>query len=331
MWEAIIVKPIFNLLVTIWALLPGHDLGVALIIFTLLIRLLLWPVVFRQIKQARKMRDIQPQLKAIKAKHKGNRQQEAAAAMELYRQQGFNPFASLGYLLIQIPIFIALFQGINRITSDTSAIYQHSYGFLNDSLAWIGQVSQQAASADMAFLGLVDLARPAVGDAGLYQPAMIVVIISAVAQYFLGRQMISFQSPDNQPGTKPQRVRDLLKQQAAGKEIDQAELNQAMGRLTVYILPFLLLVVSLRFVAALTFYWFVSSLIAYFQQAKAASRLQTTTVAAKSGSQAITGHIVGQTLNAKQKKEARQRATVSRQVQAAQIVTKPSPKNKNKT
>ena len=67
MFQTIIVQPIFNLLVLIYALIPGHNFGLAIIIFTILMRLLMWPLVKKQLHHANAMRRLQPELKKIKA------------------------------------------------------------------------------------------------------------------------------------------------------------------------------------------------------------------------------------------------------------------------
>ena len=108
MFTTLIVKPIFNLLVLIYALLPGHNFGLSIIIFTVLVRLLMWPLVKMQLHQAKAMRDLQPKLKEIKAATKGDKQKESLMMMELYKENGINPFGSIGLLIVQIPIFIGL-------------------------------------------------------------------------------------------------------------------------------------------------------------------------------------------------------------------------------
>ena len=84
MFTTLIVKPIFNLLVLVYAILPGHNFGLALIIFTIIVRLLLWPLVKRQLHQAKLMRKIQPELKRVARETKGDRQKQAQMQMELY-------------------------------------------------------------------------------------------------------------------------------------------------------------------------------------------------------------------------------------------------------
>src|SRR3954468_3612325 len=98
MFTALIVKPLFNLLVFIYALLPGHNFGLALVIFTIIIRLLLWPLVKKQLHQAKAMRALQPELKKIKQATKGDRSRESQMLMELYKERGINPFATFPIL-----------------------------------------------------------------------------------------------------------------------------------------------------------------------------------------------------------------------------------------
>src|SRR5437763_10926574 len=101
MYTTLIVQPLFNLLVIIYALLPGHNFGLALIIFTIIIRLLLWPLVKRQLHHATSMRKLQPELKRIKKETKGDRQLESQRMMELYKEKGINPFGTFPILIIQ--------------------------------------------------------------------------------------------------------------------------------------------------------------------------------------------------------------------------------------
>jgi YidC/Oxa1 family membrane protein insertase len=115
MFTTIIVQPIFNLLVLIYALIPGHNFGLAIIIFTILVRLLMWPLVKKQLHHAKALRELQPELKKIKAAAKGDRQKESQLTMELYKEKEINPFASLGIVLVQLPILIGLYIGLRKI------------------------------------------------------------------------------------------------------------------------------------------------------------------------------------------------------------------------
>ena len=109
-FDIIVVQPIFNLLIGIYSLIPGGDFGVSLIVFTIIVRFALFPLTKSMLHQTKAMRKLQPELVRIKKRTKGNKQLESMQMMELYKKHGINPFRSIGILLIQLPIFIALFQ-----------------------------------------------------------------------------------------------------------------------------------------------------------------------------------------------------------------------------
>src|SRR5277367_999048 len=111
-FTTIIIQPIFNLLVLIYAILPGHNFGLAIIIFTIVVRLLMWPLVKKQLRQAKAMRELQPEIKRIKKAAAGNRQKESMMVMELYKEREVSPFGSIGTLIIQLVILIGLYSGL---------------------------------------------------------------------------------------------------------------------------------------------------------------------------------------------------------------------------
>src|SRR5206468_7819393 len=136
MFTTLIVRPLFNLLVLIYALLPGHNFGLALIIFTIIIRLLLWPFVKKQLHQAKAMQKLQPELKRIKQAAKGDRQKESQMMMELYKERGINPFSTFPTLIIQFIVLIGLYSGLRKIIDDPHAIVTFAYPALQH-LSWM--------------------------------------------------------------------------------------------------------------------------------------------------------------------------------------------------
>ncbi|MDD5459971.1 MAG: membrane protein insertase YidC, partial [Phycisphaerae bacterium] len=136
MFDTLIVKPIFNALMLIYSLIPGGDFGIAIIIFTILIRMLLYPLVKKQLHQTKQMRKLQPELKKIKERAAGNKQLEATEMMELYKRYGVSPFRSIGILFIQLPIFIGLYQVIQIVTLHRDRVA----AFMYDGLESIGPI-----------------------------------------------------------------------------------------------------------------------------------------------------------------------------------------------
>ena len=288
MFQVLIVQPIFNLLVFIYAILPGHNFGLAIIIFTIIVRLLMWPLVKKQLHHAKAMRELQPELKRIKKETKGDRQRESQLVMELYKERQISPFGSIGILIIQLIILLGLFSGLNRVVNDPQAIVTSAYSWMQN----LGGLRELAANIDLfdaTLLGFADLTRAAIGQGGgIYWPAMLLVIGSAAIQYFQSVQLM--------PQAKDARkLRQILKEAGQGKEADQAEINAAIGRSTRFFIPFMIFIFTVGLPAALSLYWLTSGLVAYIQQSLILKQDETELVSladATEKSNVIEGEIV---------------------------------------
>ncbi len=122
MFETFIIQPIFNLLLFIYSILPGNDFGIAVILFTLIIRFAMWPLLKKQLHTTKVMREMQPEIKKVKKKAKGDRQLEGKLMMELYKEKGVSPFSSIGLLMVQLPVFIGLFSALRSLESPTRLV-----------------------------------------------------------------------------------------------------------------------------------------------------------------------------------------------------------------
>jgi YidC/Oxa1 family membrane protein insertase len=258
MFTTLIIQPIFNLLVLIYALLPGHNFGLAIIIFTIIVRLVMWPLVKKQLNHAKAMRELAPEIKKIKAAAKGDRQKESAMTMELYKEREINPFASIGILLVQLPILLGLYAGLNRIIHNPHEIVSFSYPFIQH-LSWIEHLSHNIHLFDNTLLGVVDLTKKAVGDNGIYWVGIVIAAASSIAQYYQSKQLMP-QSQDSRS------LRKILSEAGKGKAADQSEVNAAVGRSTMYLVPGLVFIFAIRLPLALPLYWLTSSVVAYIQQ-----------------------------------------------------------------
>lgn len=261
MFTTLLVQPIFNILVAIYAILPGHNFGLAIIIFTILVRLAMWPLVKKQLHHAKAMRELQPEIKKIKKAAKGDRQKESAMTMELYKEREINPFASIGLILVQLPIIIALYGAISRIVKDPNVITTFSYPFIQH-LPWIKELIADPSKFDNSLVGIIDLSRPALAKGGgLYVPAFIIVALSAVAQYFQGKQLMP-QSGESK------KLRDILREASEGKQADQSEMAAATGRFTQFMIPAFVFIFTISLPAALPLYWLTTSIVAIIQQSR---------------------------------------------------------------
>lgn len=258
MFTTFIAQPIFNLLVAIYALIPGHNFGVAIIIFTIIIRLLLWPLLKKQLHQTKAMRALQPELKKIKQQTKGDRQKEAMLTMELYKERGVKPLGSIGVVLLQLPILLALYSGLRRVVNDPDQLYSFAYPFLQH-LSWMQHLSHNIHAFDGTLFGVVDLTKSALGGHGVYWPAMVLVAASAVIQFFQSRQLM----PQAKDGRS---LRAILREAGEGKHTDQSEVNAAVGRSTMFFLPVMIFFFTVSLASALSLYWLVGGIVAFIQQ-----------------------------------------------------------------
>jgi YidC/Oxa1 family membrane protein insertase len=139
MWDAIIISPFTNIMLFINNLV-GQNFGITIILFTILIRLVTWPLNSAQIKSTKVMQAMQSDKKflEIQSKYKNDREKLAQAQMDLYKEKGYNPFASCLPLIIQFPIIIGLYQTLILALANTPLdllnLTRHVYtGFINIS------------------------------------------------------------------------------------------------------------------------------------------------------------------------------------------------------
>lgn len=145
-FNELLFRPIFNLLVLTYNLVPGHDLGVAIIGVTLLLRFLLYPLSDKALKSQRKLQELQPKIREIQNNHK-TKEDQARAVMEFYKANKVSPLSGCLPILIQLPILIALYkvflEGLNVETMGALYPFIHQPEKLNS-----------------VFLGLIDLTKP---------------------------------------------------------------------------------------------------------------------------------------------------------------------------
>ena len=259
MFTTFIVKPLFNLLVAIYALIPGHNFGLSIIIFTLVVRLAMWPLVKKQLRQAKVMRELQPELKRIKKEAKGDRQKESAMLMEIYKERGVNPIGSIGVLIPQFIILIGLYNALRQVASNPHSLLTLSYSGIHN-LPWMQTLSHNIHLFDNTLFGVVNLTRSAAGGkGGIYFPAMIIVLASAIAQFYQSKQLMPVQKDARS-------LRSILKEAGSGSKADQSEVSASVARSTRYLLPVMIFAVTVNLPAALSLYWLAGGVIAFIQQ-----------------------------------------------------------------
>ena len=258
-FDTLIVQPIFNLLALIYGIIPGGDFGISLILFTVIVRLAMWPLVKKQLHQTKLMRGLQPQLKQIKTKAKGNRQLESQLMMELYRERGVKPFSTFGLLFLQLPIFIALYRVIQIITSERDKIESFTYAPIEQLKPIADIISSSTHQFNESLLGIINLSRVGFGEGSLYWPAILIAALAAALQYIQSRQI----TPQNDSKKK---LSDVFRDASAGKEVDQTEVSTIMTNRMIMFFPILTFGIGIYLPGALVLYFAVSSAVAIIQQ-----------------------------------------------------------------
>ena len=171
-FHSLVFQPIYNALILLYNIIPGHDLGVAIILLTVVVRLLLYPISKKQIESQKKLQDLQPEIKKLQDKYKGDKEKQGRALMDFYKEKKVNPASGCLPLVVQIVFFIALYQafiaGIN-FNSACSDLYK--------SVAC-------PDSINVNFFGILDLAKP-----------NIVLASIAVAGQFIQTKMMMTKNP----------------------------------------------------------------------------------------------------------------------------------------
>ena len=258
MFDAIIVKPIFNALMILYSIIHGGDFGVAIILFTILIRILIYPLVRKQLHQTKLMRKMQPEIAKIKKEAKGNKQLEATMQMELYKRHGISPFQSIFILLIQLPIFIGLYHVIQIIVLHRDEVAKFAYAPL-EQLEPIKKIIENPENFNHTMLGFIDLTKTAFSNGTVNIVLLALALISAITQYIMSKQTMPT------TGT-PKRFRDIMKEAAEGKQSDPADMSAAMMRNMVKIMPIMMFFIMVNLPGALALYYTVSNLVATAQQ-----------------------------------------------------------------
>jgi len=179
--------------------------------------------------------------------------------MELYKEKGINPLGSIGILLIQLPIFLALYSGIKRIIDNPHQIITFAYAPLQH-LPWMKELAANIHLFDATLFGIVDLTKSALGSGkAIYWPAMVIVLASAIVQFYQSKQLM----PTDKNARK---LRQILKEASSGQAADTSEVNAAVGKSTRYLLPVMIFLFTVSVASALSLYWLTSGIVAFIQQ-----------------------------------------------------------------
>lgn len=226
-FHTILYRPLFNFFVELYNILPGHDVGLVIVVITILLRLVVYPLTSSSIKAQRSMQELQPKLEALKKEYKDDQQKMAQATMELYRNNKINPLSSCLPLLIQLPILLAL------------------YWVMRDALT-----STNLATELYSFVANPGTINPlTLNRFNLLNPSIWLAVLAGLAQ-FLQAKTMSRQMPPKNAGE-------------GGKDESMAAM---MNKQMLYMMPVMTVLIGATLPAGLTLYWFWSTILMAAQQ-----------------------------------------------------------------
>jgi YidC/Oxa1 family membrane protein insertase len=233
MLQTIFVDPFLNLLIFLRNILPGNDLGIAIIVLTLIVRLILYPFAAKQIRAQRAMQDLQPRINEIREKHKDDKETQTKELMAFYKKNRINPLSSCLPLVVQIlfiyPLFIVFRTTISGIDF-TARLYPF--------------IAHPAIPMDLHFLNFLDLTA----THNIY-----LAVITAAAQFYQSWML----------------MRRRKKEQAKKDPKAPADPSAAAQSITnnlMYIFPLMTGYFAYQFPTGLALYWLASTLFAILQQ-----------------------------------------------------------------
>ena len=189
-FNLVFYQPILNLLVFLYNIVPGHDIGLAIIIMTIVIKLILLPLSKQSIKSQKALQELQPKIDEIKKKYADKKEEQGRAMMELYKQEKVNPFSSCLPLLIQLPFLWAVFMVFRAGLSGQSLNLVYSFVYQPE---FINTVS----------LGFINLAKP----------NAVLAVLAGLAQFWQAKMMSTKRPEIKSEGAKDENMMAIMNKQ----------------------------------------------------------------------------------------------------------------------
>jgi len=231
LWNGVLYRPIYNILLFFIAVIPLHDLGLAILILTLIIRTILLIPSQKAMKSQKKLQDINPRLEKIKEQYKGDQQKIAAETMAIWKEAKVNPLSSCLPILLQLPILIAVYQAVrNGLNPD------------NTYLSYVNYQNFSLKDINVIFLGILDLTK--------VNTYVLPLIIGGLqfAQVKLSMARTAKKNPKAKDGVK--------------QKNEMAMANNMM----LYMMPVMIAVFTASVPAGVALYWGISTIYGIIQQ-----------------------------------------------------------------
>ena len=190
MFDTFFYQPILNLVIFLYNMVPGHDLGIAIILLTIIIKVLLLPLSRQSIKSQKSLQDLQPKVDELKKKYANNKEELGRAMMNLYKEHKVNPFSSCLPLLIQLPFLFAVFKVFRT-------------GFENGTLDLVYSFIDKPEVVNTISIIGVDLG----------ENNYIIAFLAGAAQFWQAKMMMAKKAPVKSPGAKDENMMAMMNKQ----------------------------------------------------------------------------------------------------------------------
>lgn len=190
MFEVLFYQPILNLLVFLYNIIPGHDIGVVIIVLTIILKLLLWPLSQQSLKSQKALQTLQPKIEELKKQYAGRKEELGKAMMLLYKENKVNPLSSCLPLLIQMPFLFAVFKVFSN-------------GLSNGSLDLVYPFITKPEMINTVSFGFINLAERNVYFA----------VLAGLAQFWQSKMLVSKRPDIKTPGAKDEDMATIMNKQ----------------------------------------------------------------------------------------------------------------------
>jgi len=225
-----VYQPLLNSLVVLYEFLPWQDLGLAVIIFTVLVRIVLFPLNNQAFRAQKKLQLLQPKLQELQKRLQHNKEKQASETLAFYKTEGISPFAGLLPLLIQIPLLIALYQIFFAFGAKNGLQASH--------LQLLYSFVHSPGNINPLFFGVVNLSTDWIASAAL-------AVVAGILQFIQTRQVLPQKSSSGEAASP---FAKTFQQQAT------------------YLFPVITVFVLFRLPAAVGLYWATTAAFSIWQQ-----------------------------------------------------------------
>ncbi len=241
LFHTIVYDPLYNALVFLIGIVPGADVGIAVILLTVFVKLLLFPLAHKVARTQVVIKRIQPELDALKEEYKEDKQEQTLKTLALYKDNNINPFFGFLVILIQLPIILGLYW----------VFYKGGLPIINMELLY--SFVNGITVPNMTFVGITDMAGK----------SLVLALLAGVTQ-FINMQIIMPSAPKK-----------------AEKPSIKDDIARSMHMQMKYVMPIIITVVAYTISAAVALYWVTSNIFSVFQELLVRKQMKTEKIHSK--------------------------------------------------